>query len=273
VTTLLMHEAMRTPDAQQIAADTSRSALFQLLDIANKRAAGDMRAQKLREVADASLKMLDEAIAAAPVLTYKDLLPLLTKWKSPYPITLGFTDPELEAFQNLTAYLTNNPRHIKRLVNTYSLIRMLAAQAPNGELVVNAPEATLKWLILSSQWPLTSQAMLRAFYEELEKMSVDDVLPKDDDALARLAQKAHERIAADPGLQKQRARLDGDLGVLKKLIEGSLNVLTSAQLNLLRAYSINFNPAEGDLSPLTSEKIAEASESKPQPAKADVHPE
>jgi hypothetical protein len=63
------------------------------------------------------------------------------------------------------------------------------------------------------------------------------------------------------------------LGVLKKLIEGSLNVLTSAQLNLLRAYSINFNPAEGDLSPLASEKIAEASESKPQTAKADVHPE
>jgi len=238
---------MRTAAAQAIAVDTSRPALAQLAELADQRAAGDIQAQNLREVADGRPEMFTQAIAAAPLLTFDQIKAALTAWKSAYPITIGFTPAELETFQSLSIYLVRNPRHIKRLVNTYSLIRKLAERTPNGKIVFNAPEATLKWLILSSQWPFTVQTMRQAFDDELEVRRADESLPGDDDALSRLYQKANERIEADESSKKERARLDGDLGVLAKMIGDSLRVLTSEQLNLLRAYSINFNPAEGTL--------------------------
>ncbi|MGH2522878.1 MAG: hypothetical protein ACRDH2_10285, partial [Anaerolineales bacterium] len=171
----------------------------------------------------------------------------LVRWKTPYAVTIGFSPAELEAFQNLSGYMLKNPRHIKRMVNTYSLIRMLAARSPSGELVTNAPETMLKWLLLSSQWPMSAQAMLQAFDDEREAMRAGEQLPADDDALTRLYTKAEERFKANSDLQKERARLDNDLDVLNKLVGDSLRTLTSRQLDLLRAYSINFNPAENSL--------------------------
>jgi hypothetical protein len=257
VTTFLMHDRMRTTHAKQIATDRTRPALIQLAEMAEQQAALDIQAQRLREVVDAPLDKFQAAIAAAPALSYEDLRAVVVSWKQAYPITVGFTPAELEAFQNLSSYLARNPRHIKRLVNTYSLIRMLAARAPNGEVVLNAPEAMLKWLILSSQWPVTSQVMLEAFSDELELIHTDEALPKDDDALGRLFQEADKRIAAHEKLQRERSRLDGDPSILARLVGDSLRVLTSEQLHLLRAYSINFNPAEGNLASLAMEKVPE----------------
>jgi len=245
VSTYLMHEAMRDLPAE--IKDSRRPALDWLLSTIEKNSAADIRTQRLREVVDGPLDMFKKAVEVAPRVYFDQLEEVLERWNTPYAITIGFTPAELEAFHNLSAYLYKNPRHIKRVVNTYSLIRMLAARSPQGELVLNAPEIMLKWLIISSQWPFTSQAMLQAFDDEREAMRAGESLAEDDDALTRLYQKAAARITANPDLQKERARLDGDPDILGKFIGDSLRTLSSRQLDLLRAYSINFNPAENSL--------------------------
>jgi hypothetical protein len=247
VSTYVMHEAMRAKPAELTNVPESESVLVHLANLVEKQSAAAMPTQRLRELADGPLNMFTGAIKVAPRFALKDLEEMLVKWTSPYSITLGFSQAEIEAFRNLSRYLFRNPRHIKRLVNTYSLIRMLAAQSPGGESVTNAPEATLKWLIISSQWPLMTQAMLQAFEDELEIKGPGEELPADDDALARLFEKASTQVNADRELQKARTRLDGDPAVLAKLIGDSVRILTSKQLALLRAYSINFNPAESSV--------------------------
>jgi hypothetical protein len=245
VTTYTMHEAVRTLAGQY--GDAPVSALAELMRAAEEKAASHIPTQRFREMVDAPLELFRKAVEQAPVFAFRDIVAALRNWVAPYAITIGFTPAELEAFQNLSSYLHKNPRHIKRLVNTYSLIRMLAARAPNGELILNAPETMLKWLIISSQWPFSSQAILQAFDDELETRRPGEPLPENDDALARLHQRARERIAASADLQKERARLDGDPDVLDRLVGDSLRTLTSRQLDLLRAYAINFNPAENSL--------------------------
>ena len=247
VTTFLMHQTLRAQLATLDDARRTQSALLELADIVEAKAKNDISTQRFREVADGQSDMFRKAIEQAPVFSFKDLTLLLSGWKMPYAVTIGFTTAELETFQNLSPYLIRNPRHIKRLVNTYSLIRMLAAHAQNGTVVLNAPEAMLKWLMLSSQWPLTAQAMLQAFDDERETMRSGEPLGSDDNALERLHEKARAQIRSNPNLLKERNRLDGDPGVLARLVGDSSRVLTSQQTDVLRSYSINFNPAEASV--------------------------
>jgi hypothetical protein len=260
VSSYLMHDLLRGSPAQTLKSDPAQPFWIPLADLVDQRTANDLPAQRLREVVDAPLPMFRSALQALQVeaaYSVDDLTALLVRWKAAYPITIGFTPAEIETFQNLSVYFVRNPRHIKRLVNTYSVIRMLAARTPNGQVVLNAPEAMLKWLLITSQWPLMAQTMLQIFDDELEARSSTDPLPKDDDALGRLYRKANEKIEAEPKAVAQRDRLDGDAGVLNNLIRSSFRVLTSEQLNILRAYSITFNPAEGNLIALAAEKVSE----------------
>jgi hypothetical protein len=169
----------------------------------------------------------------------------LSQWHIPYTLTLGFDPKETEAFYLLSKYLYKNPRHIKRLVNTFSLIRMLVSHSGRLEdaLVLNAPETMLKWLILTSQWPLTAQVMLYEFENEVQA-NPHQPLPDDDDALTRLYEKAMRRLASNADLRKERDRLDYDPDMLENLIRDGMTIMTSRQLNLLRTFAINFNPAE-----------------------------
>ena len=63
-------------------------------------------------------------------------------------------------------------------------------------------------------------------------------------------------------LCKERNRLDGDPDTLDNCIYANLGTLTSKRFDILRAYAINFNPAEDNL-PLYA---ISASQPTPQPA-------
>ena len=160
--------------------------------------------------------------------------------------------------------MNKNPRHIKRLVNTFSLIRLLARSAPESETILTAPETTLRWLIISSQWPVTAQVMLEEFDNELQLRRVEQTLPDDDDALKRLYEKAKARFSdeANKALCAERDRLDSDPDTLENCIYANLGTLTSKRLDILRAYAINFNPAEDNL-PLYALRATKLPESQP----------
>jgi hypothetical protein len=263
----VMHESMyyffRTdfhPDPDTPAISAPPAYLYGHL---HDRTEADVRVQTMRQH-DGSKAMFDKAIAAAPPFTLREINAVLQGWHTPYVSKVGFDRKESGAFKNLTEYLNKNPRHIKRLVNTFSLIRILARNTPESETILTAPETTLRWLIISSQWPVTAQVMLEEFENDLQKRRSDQALPDDDDALRSLYEKARARLAdeANKTLCAERDRLDSDPDILENCIYANLGTLTSKRLNILRAYSINFNPAEDNL-PLYSIR---ASQPTPQPA-------
>jgi hypothetical protein len=255
-TTYVMHETMRSEVSNQGNDNKSGSDLSELIKSVEHESKEDITIQRLREVADSSSQAYLEIIKLVLPISQMSLFEVLKLWKVPYSITLGFSQAEIEAFRNLSRYLFKNPRHIKRLINTYSLIRMLAARASEGTLITNAPEATLKWLILSSQWPLTAQVMLQSFQDEIQNLRAGEQLANDDDALGRLYEKANQRISSSAELQKERSKLDGDPILLKRLIGDGVRVLTSKQLELFQVYSINFNPAEASIPHLVAIPVA-----------------
>ncbi|MGQ9832602.1 MAG: KAP family P-loop NTPase fold protein [Candidatus Villigracilaceae bacterium] len=241
VSAYLMHESLR-----QIPADKDDENVLPLLfESVRKQSEADIQIRRLREQVEASPDLLHKAIQVAPPIRTSDLAQVLSSWRLPYTLTMGFDPKETEAFYLLSKYLYRNPRHIKRLVNTFGLIRMLVSHSKRIEdaLVLNAPETMLKWLILNSQWPLTAQVMLYEFENEVQANPYTP-LSEDDDALTRLYEKAMRRLAADPDLRKERDQLDYDPDILENLIRDGMTIMTSQQLDLLRTFAINFNPAE-----------------------------
>jgi Cdc6-like AAA superfamily ATPase len=255
--TYLMHESLRNLPAGQ----EDDNALPLLFEAMRQQSEASIQSRRLREQVDAAPDMLHKAIQSAPQIRVSEIREVLSQWQLPYMLTLGFDPKETEAFYLLSKYLYKNPRHIKRLVNTFSLIRMLVSHSRELEdaLVLHAPETMLKWLILTSQWPLTAQVMLHEFDNEIQ-VDPGRPLPEDDDALTRLYEKALLRIVVAEDLRKERSRLDYDPDVLESLVRDGMTILTSRQLNLLRAFAINFNPAEN------SQSIVMARTSQPTPA-------
>jgi murein DD-endopeptidase MepM/ murein hydrolase activator NlpD len=250
MSTYLMHNALHG----QIGGtdiDPNLSALETLYHNLQSRTEVDVQVLAIRQNDgnDAMLARFENVVANAPTFTLHELATVLQGWQTPYVSTIGFDRKESGAFKNLTEYLKKNPRHIKRLVNTFSLIRVLARRSPEGETILNAPETMLRWLIISSQWPVTAQVMLEEFENELQSQRTDKDLRDDDDALKRLYEKAMARFAdkANEELSKERFRLDDDPDTLDNCIYANLGTLTSKRFDILRAYSINFNPAEDNL--------------------------
>ncbi len=151
----------------------------------------------------------------------------------------NFTFEELQAFKNLASGLKPNPRHLKRLVNVYRLVRSLA-DAHGEETLLAKPGATICWVVLCAQWPYTTQRMLRCF-EGLERTAESDKdfkLPEEE-PLRHLLKAAETDINIE-GQQK----LDQDPVLLRKLIaECEEARMTWAELRIIRRYTINFNPA------------------------------
>ena len=63
---------------------------------------------------------------------------------------VAFTYDELKGFQDVAPFLHPNPRHLKRLVNVYRLVRSLAA-AKNERAILGKPVATIRWLVVCAQ--------------------------------------------------------------------------------------------------------------------------
>jgi hypothetical protein len=156
----------------------------------------------------------------------------------PPPADIAFTYAELEAFERFADHLRPNPRHLKRLVNVYRLVRSLAI-ARDERLVAQRPAATIRWLVMWSQWPFASLAMVDR-YDALvdehgdklaERVAVEDPL-------------LHLLDAVKPGLDAEWcARLDDDHDDLRKLLTVPGCGLSWDEIRRIRRFTVNFNPA------------------------------
>ena len=156
----------------------------------------------------------------------------------PPPEDVAFTYAELEAFERFADHLRPNPRHLKRLVNVYRLVRSLAITR-DERLVAQRPAATIRWLVMWSQWPYASLAMLDRY---------DALVDEHGDALAeRVAVEdplLHLLDAARPGLDAAWcARLDDDHDDLRKLLSIPGCGLSWDEIRRIRRFTVNFNPA------------------------------
>jgi hypothetical protein len=70
-----------------------------------------------------------------------------------------FSYAELQAFETFAALMRPNPRHLKRMVNVYRLVRTLARSNADEALLQN-PAAMIRWLVMWGQWPYASLRML-----------------------------------------------------------------------------------------------------------------
>jgi hypothetical protein len=149
-----------------------------------------------------------------------------------------FTYAELQAFQTLAPFLRPNPRHLKRLVNVYRLVRALA-RAKNEELILENPAATIRWLVMWGQWPYTSHVMLKRFEELLDewgnKIAGDAPVG---DPLLQLLDDVRPRLH-----HETRDRLDDEGDTLLEMLSVEGCALTWEQLRRIRKYTVNFNPA------------------------------
>jgi putative methionine-R-sulfoxide reductase with GAF domain len=72
---------------------------------------------------------------------------------------VSFTLLEGKTLRTLQRYLDPNPRHIKRLVNIYRLVRTLALNRGMSSNRIH-PKKVLSWLVLTQQWPQIMSELL-----------------------------------------------------------------------------------------------------------------
>jgi tyrosinase len=144
-----------------------------------------------------------------------------------------FDQAEVEAFQRLAPFIRRNPRHIKRLVNVYRMVRTLAARRGVKEILEN-PQLTISWIVICAQWPYTVSAMLEAF-EEIVEQAGNNGYP-DTEPLPTLYRRVEAGLLA--ALQSQ---IDDDVEDLVGLLDET--PMSWLQLGTVQPYTLNFNPA------------------------------
>lgn len=159
--------------------------------------------------------------------------------------SISFTYKELQIFHDFARFLRPNPRHLKRLVNVYRLVRTLAKHK-NELLILNNPDITICWLTMSGQWPYTTYGMLYLFEEMQERKTEGKLIEfPATDPLNYLFQKVNFKIAQDQKALVKQQRLDYDPDLLRMLLKGQEGKLSWKNLEVIRQYTINFNPAVG----------------------------
>lgn len=157
---------------------------------------------------------------------------------APSEEAVPFTPTEREAFERFSPYLRPNPRHLKRLVNVYRLVRALA-RSQHESLILERPAATIRWLVMWSQWPYTSRAMLARYDERLDEWGGS--VPPDTPAGEPLLHLLNDvESSLDPVM---RAALDDDPPRLRDLLALEDCTLSWEEIARIRRYTVNFNPA------------------------------
>ncbi|HKG02523.1 MAG TPA: P-loop NTPase fold protein [Conexibacter sp.] len=159
---------------------------------------------------------------------------------------VAFTREEIKAFEDLSAYLNPNPRKLKRVINVYRLVRTLAeskARVPelrdDARVVIDDPAATIRWLVLSSQWPYTARAVVTEGYRRERECKGAD---RADDAGPSLAELLAD--ADGPQLAVGQERYDGSREQLEDFARTC--ELRWSALRVICSYTVNFNPAVDD---------------------------
>jgi hypothetical protein len=79
----------------------------------------------------------------------------------PIPQEEPFTKQEMEAFEKFSKYISRNPRRVKRIVNIYRLARIITySDIP--------PQAAIKWVILTEQWPLRIAWVMQKIEDDIQ---------------------------------------------------------------------------------------------------------
>lgn len=159
----------------------------------------------------------------------------------PIEETVAFTWSELQAFDDISAFLRPNPRHLKRLINVYRLVRTLARKN-HQPAIYDQPATTVRWLAMCGQWPYTSYVMLHHLDELLEDKERYNEVKASEEATRNPLAYLYQEVA--PRLSDKRQRLlDYDIALLKRLLDGWHGQLPWERLEALRRYTVNFNPA------------------------------
>jgi uncharacterized caspase-like protein len=156
-----------------------------------------------------------------------------------------FTYEETQVFHSFARFLRPNPRHLKRLVNVYRLVRALA-KYKNEYLILNNSDITICWLLMSGQWPYTTYSMLY-YFEEMKTQKEEGKLADfpERDPLMYLFQKVSFQIEQNQDALIKQRRLDYNLNLLRTLLQSQEGRLSWKGLETIRQYTINFNPAVG----------------------------
>ena len=149
---------------------------------------------------------------------------------------VAFEEQEIAGFEELAVLLEPNPRHLKRLINVYRLVRSLAGVRHVEASVKRDPEGVILLLTLAAQWPYTAAAMFELIDDIVEKEAEPGGGWPDKDPLPYL----HDLADVDP---KRQLELDRDVQDLKRLLERSEGHLGWKAIASLRRYVVNFNPA------------------------------
>ncbi len=166
------------------------------------------------------------------------------------PALVAFSYEELEIFYQYVKFLRPNPRHLKRLVNVYRLVRTLA-EYKKETFILNNPDPTIRWLVICGQWPYTAYAMLYYFNEMLERLeetkgNVDPLKYLEtnfqENPLKYLHQRVLSQFESNQDAKNKQKKLDHDLDLLRMLLNKD-SQLTWTELNTLSRYTVNFNPA------------------------------
>ncbi len=80
-------------------------------------------------------------------------------------VDLSFSFREMRVFQQLISHVDRNPRHIKRALNIYRLVRAIAFRKQDL-ITLRHPEETILWVTLCLQWPQELNLIL----QELERL-------------------------------------------------------------------------------------------------------
>lgn len=145
-------------------------------------------------------------------------------------IEVPFKDEEQTAFKDFSRYYTPNPRRIKRIVNIYRIVRLLA-----DEQDAEFRRKMIKWVILSEQWPYRVAWVLQKIEDEYQ-------LSRDLGATLSLwsvFESVQQRVAEGA---EAFVNLDGDKEVFEVFAKLE-PLITVGDMKRLRAYTFNLNPA------------------------------
>lgn len=158
---------------------------------------------------------------------------------------LPFRDDERQIFQGLSPLLKPNPRHIKRLINVYRLTKSLAEYKTDTFIQENR-EIAIIWVVLCGQWPYAMSMILHCYNELLEDIAeaeqfgqpTQHFFPDNLPPLKYLYGIVEHQLAKDI-----REKLDYDPDLFNWLLTRTEAHVSWADLNMLRKYVVNFNPA------------------------------
>lgn len=150
----------------------------------------------------------------------------------------AFEESEKQAFKKFIPFIRPNPRHIKRFINIYRLVRILAEQKQET-IVRKDPSTVIRWLLICGQWPCSTCKMLEIFDKIIEEEKNEESRLIGGDILVHIYKKTN----FENSRENMNSKLDYDLDSLNRIINCGEGLLNASDLMTLRRYTVNINPA------------------------------